>query len=180
MNGNRVGKNILTHHQGMTLIEIMIALAIFSIFILAFMSGQGYNLKTSEDLRNEMMLRNITENIINEIIINPPELRESLTLTPETRNYEPDNRYRYSIEWKKFEIKEVLDALSAGGDDNVYDPEAVQRNQMRDRINQQIATNLEQLIWQLMITVEDSETGDNFSLSTFIYNDKAQVSFGNF
>lgn len=178
---NGTGNMKKSHFQqkGMSLIEVMIALAIFGIFITSYMSGQGSNLRDSQNMRSEIELRSVAEAIINEIIIDPPELRESLTLSPTSQNYEENDNFSYLVEWRKFEIQEILNALTQTDSDS-YDPEAVERAQMRERINQQIAKNMEQLIWQLMVTVEDRTTGERFSLSTFIYNDKGQVEFGNF
>ena len=178
---NGIGNMRIAHSQqkGMSLIEVMIALAIFGIFITSYMSGQGSNLRDSQNMRSEIELRSVAEAIINEIIIDPPELRESLTLSPSSQNYEENDNFSYLVEWRKFEIQEILNALTQTDSDN-YNPEAVERAQMRERINQQIAKNMEQLIWQLMVTVEDRTTGERFSLSTFIYNDKGQVEFGNF
>lgn len=166
----------------MSLIEVMIALAIFAIFITAFMSGQGFNLADSYNLKTEMKLRNLAEQVINQVIVDPPELTESLTLRPQSQNFDHDNNYSYTIEWQRFDIADVLKGLSEAerqGRDR-YSPEQVQRDNMQDRISQQIAENLKELVWQVMVTVEDRTTGDNFSLSTFIYNEAGQVNFSGF
>ncbi len=171
--------NGLGNQKGMNLIEVMIALAIFAIFVTAFMSGQGSNLRDSYMMKEEITMRTLAEEVINEIIVDPPELREALTLRPETRNFEHNANYSYSIEWSKFEIQNILNALTQGNNQD-YDPEAVSRRQMQERINEQIASNLEQLVWQLMVTITDNTTGETFSISTLLYNQNAQVNFGNF
>ena len=71
----------MKHKQdGFSLLEVMIAMTVFSVFVAVYVTSQGYNISDSTLMREELMLQTLCENKINEIIISPPELRDSLTL----------------------------------------------------------------------------------------------------
>ena len=69
---------LINDKKGFTLMEVMIAISIFAVFATVFVTGQGYNLLDSSKLKDEMLMKDLCENKINEIITNPPELRDSL------------------------------------------------------------------------------------------------------
>ena len=60
-------------NKGFTLLEIMIAMTVFSLFVTAYVVSQGNNLADSSNMRYEYEMKNILEQEINQIIINPPE-----------------------------------------------------------------------------------------------------------
>ena len=100
-------KVILTNQKGFTLIEVMIAIAIFSIFATVFVTGQGYNLLDSSKLKEDILLKDLCENTINEVITNPPELKDSLTISKETKDFEKNPNYSYTIEYQKFFVPDM-------------------------------------------------------------------------
>ena len=71
-------KNHLMSQKGFTLLEIMIAMTVFSMFVTAFVVSQGNNLADSSNMRSEYQLKNLLEKEINEIIVNPPEYTPAL------------------------------------------------------------------------------------------------------
>ena len=104
----------LNKSNGFTLIEVMIAISIFSIFAAVFVTGQGYNLLDSSKLKEEIILKDLCENKINDIIVNPPELRDSLTLTKETKDIEADHDAgEGSVEDRVVDLEDKLDELMA-------------------------------------------------------------------
>ena len=164
--------------KGMTLIEVMISLAIFAIFVTAYMSSQGNNLLDSQNMRSEAKLRTLCQQVMNETITHPPKLRESLTLKPEKKNFKDHENYRYEIEYRQLEIEEILRSLTAPKDGQNYRPEQVKRRKMQEQINKRLAKNMKKLVWQVMVTVFNKTTGESFSLSTFLYNPEAHVDLG--
>jgi len=79
------------NQKGFTLIEVMIALAIFGVFIVAFVSGQGGNILDSTSMREEQRMFTLANNKLSEIINNPPEFSESLTSNIDTKTFETMN-----------------------------------------------------------------------------------------
>ncbi len=171
-------KNNLNNQSGFTLIEVMIAIAIFTIFATYFMTSQGYNLLDSSKLKEEMILKDLAENQINDIIVNPPELREALTLTKDTKDVESNPDYQYTVEYKKFFIPDVNKIT--GEDDGQKDKEQSAQDQMEKRIFKVFKDNMEKIIWQVEVTVKNKTTGSQFRLSTWLLNQNAEVQIGQF
>ena len=110
--GKVINKNFLTNQNGFTLMEVMISIAIFTVFASVFVTGQGYNLLDSSKLKEEILMKDFAENKINDIITNPPELRDALTLTKETKDVEANSDYQTIVEYKKFFVPD-MDKITA-------------------------------------------------------------------
>ncbi len=157
------------NQRGFTLIEVMIALAIFGVFITAFVSGQGGNLLDSTAMREEQVLFTLANNKLSEIKINPPEFSETLTSNVDTKTFEDYENYEWSVEFKKFEIPEYNAATGQ--------EEVPAEQEMQKRIYTRIKDNMEKMLWQVRVTVKNKTTGQFSALSTWIQNDKATVRF---
>ncbi len=168
-------KKLLGPQSGFTLMEVMIALVIFSVFAAAFVTGQGYNLLDSGKLKEEILLKDYCENKINEIITNPPELRDALTLSKETKDVESNKDYQYIVEYKKFFVP---DMNKITGDAEAEGKEESPQAQMEKRIFKVFKDNVEKMIWQVEVTVKNKSNGSSFKLSTWLYNQNADVQIG--
>ena len=165
----------LDNQKGFTLMEVMIALVIFSVFAAVFVTGQGYNLLDSGKLKEELLMKDYCENKINEIISNPPELRESLTLSKETKDVEANKDYQYTVEYKKFFVP---DMNKITGESETGDKEESAQAQMEKRIFKVFKENMEKMIWQVEVTVKNKTNDSSFKLSSWIYNPNADVQIG--
>ncbi len=169
--------NILKNQSGFTLIEVMIAIVIFTVFATVYTTGQGYNLLDSTKLKEEMLMKDLAENKINDIIVNPPELRDSLTLTKETKDIEGNSDYQYIIEYKKFFVPEMNKIT---GEDEGKNKEESAQSQMEKRIFNIFKENMEKMIWQVEVTVKNKNSDSKFKLSTWLYNQNADIQIGQF
>ena len=97
------------NQEGFSLLEVLMALTIFSVFILAFVTSQGFNLTTSTQLNEDILMHNLANRIINEEILNPPEFTKALENEVKTAAFEEEDygAYTYRIEYKKFEIPDL-------------------------------------------------------------------------
>lgn len=166
-------KKILGDQGGFTLMEVMIALVIFSVFAAAFVTGQGYNLLDSGKLKEEMLMKDYCENKINDIIVNPPELRDALTLAKETKDVEANKDYQYTVEYKKFFIPDMNKITGEEANDDSQEESA--QAQMEKRIFKVFKDNMEKMIWQVEVTVKNKTNDSSFKLSSWIYNQNAEV-----
>lgn len=165
-----------TCQKGFSLIEVMIALAIFSVFITAFVTSQGFNISDSARFKNEVQLQLLTELKLNELIANPPELSGRLTLTPETGDMEEDANYSYSVTYQLFELPDFEKINDTNAGERVS-PELVE---LQRRIYENVKNNMKELIWQVEVVITDKTTQESYSASTWLYNQAAQVQFGGF
>lgn len=154
---------------GFTLVEVMIALAIFGVFITAYISGQGGNILDSTSMREDQRLFTLASNKLAEITLNPPEFSENLTSNIDTKAFEDMDNYEWSSEFKKFTIP---DFAAANGQE-----EASPEQEIQKRIYTRVKENLEQMLWQVRVTVKNKTTGQSMSLSTWLHNEKATVRF---
>jgi len=177
MKNNSFLKN-LNNSSGFTLLEVMIAIAIFTIFATVFITGQGYNLLDSGKLREDMLLKDLAENKINEIIVNPPELRDSLTLTKDTKEAEGNSNYTVTVEYKKFFVPDMNKIT--GTEEEGKEKEESAQDQMEKRIFKVFKDNMEKMIWQVEVTVKSKTSDSSFRLSTWLYNQNADVQIGTF
>jgi prepilin-type N-terminal cleavage/methylation domain-containing protein len=169
-------RKTLKNANGFTLFEVMIAITIFAFFSAAFMTSQGFNILDSSKLKNEMTMKDLCQNKINEIITNPPELRDSLTLTKETKDFESNTNYQYSVEFKKFVLPD-MNKLKNSADENEEEQANASNEKMIFNIFKE---NMEKIIWQVEVVVKDKTSEDTFRLSTWLYNQNADVNVKNF
>ncbi len=162
----------LRNNSGFTLIEVLIALAIFAVFITAYITAQGLNITDSIEMRTELRLREFAVEKMNEIVAYPPDLKDALTLKPEVGKFESNDAFSYSIEWKKFAVPD-FDKISGN------DQDSSNNNNNSSGIQKQIftvvKTNLEKLIWQVSVTVKDDLSEESFTISTWISDPKYKV-----
>lgn len=163
--------------KGFTLIEVMIALAIFAVFITAFVASQGSNLVTSARLRNELILHGLAQDKINEVIVSPPELTERLELTPVTGRFEDNEEYTFTITYQRFIIP---DLARIQGQSNQQNQQESQMAQLEQRLFNTVKENMERLLWQVEVKVTSTVTQEEYFLTTWLYNHQAEVSIGGF
>lgn len=167
---------IFTFQKGFSLIEVMIALAIFSVFITAFVTSQGFNISDSAGFKKNVNLQMMTELKLNQILAHPPELSERLTLTPETGDMEEDANFSFQVTYKIFELPDFEKINDTNAGERVS-PEMVQ---LQARIYENVKNNLKELLWQVEVVITDKSNQENYSASTWLYNEPAQVQFGGF
>lgn len=176
---------LMNNQSGFTLMEVMIAIAIFVTFSTVFVTGMGYNMIDSGKIKEDILLKDLCENKINEIITNPPELRDSITLAKETKDVEGFDNYQTIVEYKKFFVPDA-NKISGGktaspedGESESSDDQAKQ-DQMEKRIFAVFKENVEKMIWQVEVTTKNKTTAEEFKLSTWLFNSNADVKIGSF
>lgn len=174
----QIAPNFLKGNQsGFTLMEVMIAIAIFATFSTVFVTGFGYNMLDSGNLKEDILLKDFAENKINDIITNPPTLADSLTLTKETKEIEGHSNYQTIVEYRKFFVPDMTKIADTP---EATDNEDNQQAAMEKRIFTVFKENMEKMIWQVEVTVKNKTSGQTFVLDAWIYNQAADVKIGTF
>lgn len=161
--------NSKTLSAGFTLIEVMIATGIFAVFVAAFMVAQGYNISDSTQFTEELKLKSLAEQKINELVVNPPEFAESLTVGAETKSFEDDSEYEYTVEWKLFTLPDLTRSTDDGAQAN--DPVKM----LEAKLFEKIKENMEKMIWQAEVTIKSKLSGQKYTVSTWLYNGDAEL-----
>lgn len=169
----RIIKNYGT--KGFSLIEVLIALTLFLTFILAFILGQESNKNKSIMLKEDVNLHNLAEYKMNEVLLNPPQFSNATESDVESKNFELEDykHYKYTIKFKKLTVPNLTqltgESDDGGGQDTVSD-QSIQK-----MVYEKLKTNIEEILWQVNVTVTNTETDYSYELSSWIINEEAKV-----
>lgn len=171
----------MKNQDGMTLIEIAIALLLFALFVTAYMSSQGNNVDASMSFKGELLLKDIAEMKINEELINPSESFRptggKIKIDPpkdsDFKEIEEYPGYKVAVQYFKVTIPEL--SKITGQEDQENNPD--QNQAIQKRIFDNFKKNMERLIWQIVVTVKHEESGQTYDLSTWYYNEGGQLEF---
>lgn len=158
--------------KGFSLLEVMIALTVFAVFIISYVATEGQHKIDSTNMREELRLQQLAQEVISMLHLDPPDFQKQMTLTADTGKFEKEGfeSYEYSIEY--FEFTPI--DLNALQNEDEGDEEAT--NLIPPQINKQFQKFQEEKLWQAVVTVTNKVTGFNYSLSTFLVNQKATLS----
>jgi prepilin-type N-terminal cleavage/methylation domain-containing protein len=170
-----VAKKLAINNRGFTLLEIMIAMTIFAFFVTVFVATQGNNLQDSYMMRQELTLQTLCEQKLNEIVVDPPEFREALTLTTEQKSFEDFPEFEYIIEYKRFELPDFQKLGLLGNRDEQGNED--KESAILKLIMPQVRDFVKEALWQVKVTVQHKETQFPFSLTTWLVNEQAKMKF---
>jgi prepilin-type N-terminal cleavage/methylation domain-containing protein len=155
MNGPRV--------NGFTLLEVMIALAIFAGFATSVAIFQAAEIKGSTAIREEMVLSSLALLKINELHVNPPEFGISKTLTADSGEFPDYPGYKYTINYKQISFKNL---------DQMIMPEDSDDSESVDRaIVAEFVEHLSDTMWLVTVTVEKGTS--RTTLTTWLKDDRS-------
>jgi prepilin-type N-terminal cleavage/methylation domain-containing protein len=185
---------VISSEKGFSLLEVMIALTLFAVFVTAYITSQSYNVEDSRLTEEQLLLQQLAERKINELVLDPPKFSNATANLKETKpfNEEEFKNYEYTLEIKRLTIPDFaqLFAQKNGASseaqenyDGDYFAEGAQgqRNtNIEKMVFEELRKNIERILWQARVTVTNKETKYSFSLSTFItnYNERVQLNVG--
>jgi prepilin-type N-terminal cleavage/methylation domain-containing protein len=157
--------------SGFSLMEIMIALTIFSVFIIVFLSNQSYNISDSIQMAEEVKVHHLCQSKLNEIFLDPPDFTDSLDGKKETKTFKIKGYegYSYRILYKKLKLPS-FDKLAPPSED-LQKGQSAQEKMVMEKLKE----NIEKVVWQVEVTIINKETEYEYTLSTWIQNLKAEV-----
>lgn len=187
----------LLRERGFSLLEVMIAFVLFTLFVTAFLTSTGYNVTDSTNSEEQLLLQSLCERKINELFLDPPKFENYLSSGfKETKIFEESafSGYEYTIEIKKLTIPDFakLFGQKGGASDSAqdayegeyFDEEGGSRNQNNSGIEklvfEELRKNIEKIVWQARVTVVNKETKAAWALSTYLtnYNERVQINVG--
>lgn len=168
----RLGQN------GFSLIEVLIALTIFSIFVAAFLTSQGYNITDSINMKEEMALRNLAEYKINEVILNLPEFNESVNNRKEKKDFDLEGykNYSYEVTFKKMVVPDFSQLITSGEAESAEEQAANQESAgVQKIVMEKMKENIEKIIWQVQVTITNKDNDFSYTVSTWVSDPKARI-----
>lgn len=167
--------SLIKNQEGFTLVEVMIALTLFAVFTTVFIMSQATNQNNSTLMSEDIKLHNLAEMKINEVILDPPKFSNATESEKETKAFEIEGyeTYKYTIEYKKLEIPNLNELT---GKDEEDDPNGESRNNaIQKMVFEKLKENMEKIIWQVKVTVENTETQYAYELTSWIENREARI-----
>ena len=167
--------------KGFTLVEVMIAMTIFGLFITAFLMSQSANISSSVTMAEDLTLQSLAERKINEVLLDKPVFTNATENDVEIKKFEEEEfqRYQYKIEFKKLEFPNFNQLTGAGEEEE--DPYGEDANSaIKKMVFDKLKKNMEEILWQVRVTITNTDTDYSYSLSTWLTNDRAKIdtSFG--
>lgn len=170
--------------SGFSLLEVMIALTLFAVFVSTFLVTQGYNISDSALNEEQLLLHQLCDTKMQETLINPPRFTNALKDTKEVKAFEEKEyaNYSYTIEWKKLKVPDFgkIFAANAGAGGEAGEQESggyFDENQRGNRnssveklVFDRMKENIERAVWQLRLTVTNKETNYSYTLSRWLTN----------
>ncbi|MEX0798760.1 MAG: prepilin-type N-terminal cleavage/methylation domain-containing protein [Bacteriovoracaceae bacterium] len=161
---------------GFTLVEVMIAMTIFALFITAFLMSQGANINSSINMEEDLLMQSLAERKMNEILLDKPVFTNATENEIITKNFEEEEfkKYKYSIEYKKL-VFPNFQQLTGNLEEEQNRYEEDQTQAIKKMVFDKLKKNLEQMLWQARVTITNPETNYQYSLSTWLTNDDAKI-----
>lgn len=159
---------------GFSLMEVMIAVTIFAVFITAFVTAQSGNVGNSVQMNESVILLRLCENKINEAILNPPKFTNLTDKEVETKNFTTEGykQYKYTIEYKKVEFPDFNSITGQTEEDtNRQGNDALVKKTLFKKLKE----NIEKIIWQVRVEVVNTETLEKYELTSWVDNTNAQL-----
>ena len=147
------------YQQGFSLIEILIAMTILAMFAGAYFFGTANNVNDSMNMREELILAKLCELKINELILMPPKLALSSTLTTDKKKFDEEfggayKDYEYEIEVKDLSLPSLNKLNNLLGEEEASKSSALQK-----KIFEVMKKNIETAIWKIKVTVQKKGGG---------------------
>jgi prepilin-type N-terminal cleavage/methylation domain-containing protein len=161
---------------GFTLMEVLAAVVIFALFFLGFSLSLFSSKRNSEDLQYETVLMEIAENKINTILISPPNLNDSLTLSVKKEDIEDKelSDYYLTVEWKKLVLPNISDMMKLQNADSTN----TGTTSSSQTVFQKVQEALNNAIWQVQVVSYHKPSGLSYVLSSWIKNKDKKISLG--
>jgi len=178
-----------TNEKGFSLLEVMIAITLFSFFITAFLTSQGYNISDSALSEEQLRLQSLCERKINELYLDPPKFNNVTKDLKETKTFEEkeNSDYEYTLEIKPLMMPDMAqlfgqkdgtteEAQDSYEGDYFNDNSKASRNSgIEKMVFSELKKNIEKIIWQARVTVTNKETKYNYTLTTFLTNTNERI-----
>ena len=124
-----IKKYILNNSRGFTLIEVMMAMTIFAVFITAILMSQSANVNHSIRMEEDLNLHNLAEMKMNEVLLNPPKFTNATDNDVKTGTFDIDDfkDYKFKVEFAKTKFPNFSQLIGSEDDDQESKDDATNR-----------------------------------------------------
>lgn len=164
----------LTSEKGLTLLEVLIALTIFSATAAVLITTISYNLYSSILSKQDLKMHNLAEHKMNEVKVAPKEFTDATNNSEETGTFEIEGfkEYKYVVKIRRMELPNLAEILGQGEEESRVEN---QQRAMQRMIYDKIKLNLEEMVWQINVTVISPDGEQTYELNSWIEKTNAKI-----
>ena len=170
-----MAKKLIYNQSGFTLLEVLIALAIFGFFAGATYVSQADNIHLSMISRKDLTMHNLAELKMNETLIGKKDFTNATENDPDTGAFEVEGYedYKYIVEITKLEFPDLAQITGKANEEDGASKDDSQSN-LQKMIFENLKKNIEEMIWQVSVTVT-SPDDEKYSLHSWINKSNAKL-----
>lgn len=154
----------------------MIALAIFSAFILGIYTTVGHNVSSSVLFKEDINLHNLAELKMNEILLSKRKFTNATESDTDSGNFEIPGfeKYKYEIKIVPTKFPDFSQIMGKSEQDDNSSPNPIQKV-----IFDKLKKNLEEIMWQVTVTTTNTENNYAYELKSWVEksNPKLDINF---
>ncbi len=156
---------------GFSILEVLIALLIFGIFAGSIIFRLGNNVTGSIQMAEDISLHNLAELKMNEVLISQKEFTNATENDVDTGNFDIEGykQFKYKVEIKKNEFPN-FSQLTGTEEEDQQESSALQK-----LIFEKLKKNMEILVWQVKVTVTNTDTNYSYELNSWIENTGGKI-----
>ena len=156
---------------GFSILEVLIALLIFGIFAGSIIFRLGNNVTGSIQMAEDISLHNLAELKMNEVLISQKEFTNATENDVDTGNFDIEGykQFKYKVEIKKNEFPN-FSQLTGTSEEDQQESSALQK-----LIFEKLKKNMEILVWQVKVTVTNTDTNYSYELNSWIENTGGKI-----
>lgn len=160
--------------QGFSLLEVMIALTVFAVYSVAMIATQTSNMNSSVQMKTDLTLHNLAELKMNESLVDVTEFTNATENDPDSGKFEIEGykEYKFLVEYKKIKFPSLDQLMGAEEEDSNSQDNS---KAMKKIIFEKLKKNIEEIIWQISVTVTEPNTNYSYTLNSWVTNEKAKI-----
>lgn len=166
-------KKIINNSQGFSLIEVMIALMIFGVYVTALIFSQSNNVSGSMKMASDLELHNLAEMKLNEILIRKKEFTNATENEVDSGAFEIEGykNYKYEIKIRKNEFPDFAQIMGKSEDEDSDQNNSALQKLIFDKMKK----NVEEILWQVNVKVTNTNTDESYELNSWINKTNAKL-----
>ena len=167
-------REIKNTEQGFSLVEVMIALAIFAAFATGIIFSQSGSVDRSDRLKRDLILNNLATLKMNESLVDVKKFTNATEKDIDSGKFDIEGfkGYQFKVEYKKNKFPDFAALIGKTDEEaNRPDPQAA----VKKVIFEKLKKNMEELIWQIRVTVTNTETKNSTELTSWVTNREAKL-----
>ena len=169
-----MAKRLINSQSGFSILEVMVALAIFGAYATAMILTQISNTDRSMNMGKDMKLHTIAQMKMNEVLMRRNEFTNATENDAEngTIDIEGLENFKFLIEYKRNIFPDFAALMGQTEEEsNQVDPNAAVKKLIFDKMKK----NIEEMIWQVKVTITNTNDGASYELNSWVNKDNAKL-----